>query len=148
MTADQKSPAASPPAAEVQGEDLCRRCGRCCCRKFVLREIVYHTPFFCPHLDPATRLCTVYERRFQVNPHCLPVARGLEVGVFPADCPYVAGRADYRPPVEDLDFFGLGELAREIAGELEVSDEEFERVRREQQARPEAEGGSRAPDQP
>jgi uncharacterized protein len=111
-------------------EDLCRRCGRCCCRKFVLRGQVYHTPFFCPHLDLATRLCTVYARRFEANPDCLPVERGLERGVFPADCPYVIDRPDYRAPVDHLDFFGLGALAREIAAELEVSDEEFEGARR------------------
>ena len=122
--------AAAMTAAER--EALCRRCGRCCCRKFVLRDIVYLTPFYCPHLDPTTRLCTVYERRFQVNPNCLPVERSLERGVFPADCPYVAGREDYRPPVETLDFFGLGQLARQIAEELEVSEEEFERVRRQE----------------
>jgi hypothetical protein len=43
----------------------------------------------------------------------------------------VAGRGGYRAPVEDVDFFGLGELARDIARELGVADEEFERVRRE-----------------
>ena len=119
------------PVAEAQREALCRRCGRCCCRKFVIRDVVYHTPFYCPHFDSVTRLCTVYPRRFEVNPSCLTVERSLERGVFPADCPYVAGRSGYVPPVENLDFFGLGRLAREIAEELEVSDEEFERVRRQ-----------------
>lgn len=112
-------------------ESLCRRCGRCCCRKFVIRDRVYFSPFYCRHLDPATRLCTVYAERFRANPQCLSVERGLARGVFPQDCPYAAGRADYRPPVEDLDFFALGELARQIARELDVSDEEFERARRE-----------------
>jgi hypothetical protein len=74
----------------------------------------------------------VYRYRRSVNPECVPVERGIARGVFPLDCPYVAGRADYEPPVEDLDFFGLGELAREIAAELGVDEEEFERVRREQ----------------
>jgi hypothetical protein len=131
MAASEPSPAGPAAPAAADRETLCRRCGRCCCRKFLLRDIVYHTPFYCQYLDPATRLCTVYERRFEVNPCCLTVERSLERGVFPADCPYVAGRSDYRPPVENLDFFGLGGLAREIAEELEVSEEEFERVRRE-----------------
>jgi hypothetical protein len=133
MTGNEKATAAALRSAApgASGEALCRRCGRCCCRKFVMKDLVYHTPFYCRHLDPATRLCTVYERRFQANPQCLSVERGLARGVFPADCPSVAGRADYRAPVEDLDFFGLGELAREIAKELDVSDEEFERARRE-----------------
>jgi hypothetical protein len=119
-------------------EDLCRRCGRCCCRKFIIRDRVYFSPFYCRHLDRASRRCTVYAERFRVNPHCLSVDRGLSRGVFPADCPYAAGRADYRPPVEDIDFFALGELARQIARELDVSDEEFERARREAELR---EGG-------
>jgi hypothetical protein len=112
-------------------EELCERCGRCCCRKFILGGRVYFTPFFCDHFDPKTRLCKVYAHRRKVNPECIPVDVGLGRGVFPIDCPYVAGREDYNPPVEDLDFFGLGELAREIARELSVSDEEFDRVRRE-----------------
>jgi len=131
MDAQERVTAPESAAPGRAGEELCRRCGRCCCRKFVLKDLVYHTPFFCPHLDRATRLCTVYGRRFQANPQCLSVERGIERGVFPADCPYVAGRPGYRPPVETLDFFGLGDLARQIALELEVSDEEFERVRRE-----------------
>jgi len=112
-------------------ESLCEKCGRCCCRKFLLGDRVYFTPFFCAHLDPKTRLCRVYRYRRKVNPECIPVEVGLARQVFPLDCPYVAGREGYSPPVEDLDFFGLGELAREIARELGVCDEEFERVRRE-----------------
>ncbi len=119
------------PGPDPLDEDLCERCGRCCCRKFVLGERVYYTPFFCAQLDTKTRLCRVYNYRRKVNPECIPVEVGLKRRVFPLDCPYVAGLEDYRPPVEDLDFFGLGELAGEIARELGVSDEEFERVRRE-----------------
>jgi hypothetical protein len=129
--ARQESVAAGSLALEARGEELCEQCGRCCCRKFLLGERVYYTPFFCDHLDPRTRLCRVYAYRQKVNPHCIRVPAGLQRGVFPADCPYVAGIEDYSPPVEDLDFFGLGELAREIARELGVSDEEFESVRRE-----------------
>ena len=119
------------PADGEFPDGLCEKCGRCCCRKFVLGTRVYFTPFFCAQLDPGTRLCRVYRYRREVNPECLPVRLGVERGVFPADCPYVAGRPEYRAPVEDIDFFGLGELAREIARELGVSDEEYGRVRRE-----------------
>jgi hypothetical protein len=90
---------------------------------------VYYTPFFCRHLDVRSRLCTVYADRQRVNPDCVGVARGIERGIFPADCPYTAGVAGYRPPVEDLDFFGLGALARDLARELDIPDAEFERVR-------------------
>jgi hypothetical protein len=132
MGAEPKPTAGSAGGPTAPEESLCRRCGRCCCRKFILKDLVYYTPFFCKFLDLRTRLCTVYAERFAANPHCLGVERGIARGVFPGDCPYVAGRPGYRPPVEGLDFFGLGELAREIAGELEVSDEDFERAERGQ----------------
>ncbi len=109
-------------------EELCKQCGRCCCRKFVLQDQVYYTPFFCDHLNQDTGLCNVYQRRSEINPECLPVSKGLERSVFPADCPYVSWREDYVPPVEDFDFFALGPLAREIATELGVSPQEFDRV--------------------
>ncbi|MHC4917355.1 MAG: CxxCxxCC domain-containing protein [Planctomycetota bacterium] len=119
------------PAADPFADELCEKCGRCCCRKFILAGRVYFTPFYCPHLNLETRLCRVYAHRREVNPECIPVRVGLHRGVFPADCPYVAGIEDYRAPVEDLDFFGLGELAREVAREVGVGDEEFDQVRRE-----------------
>jgi len=62
-------------------------------------ELVY-LPFPCPHFDEKTRLCTVYEHRFEVNPDCLTLEEGIRLGVFPADCPYVAGLKDYKPPRE------------------------------------------------
>ena len=79
---------------------LCRRCGKCCCRKVVLGHKIVYLPLFCDYLDPDTRRCTVYERRFELNPHCLTVEEGIELGVFPADCPYVRDLAGYRPPRE------------------------------------------------
>jgi len=59
---------------------------------------VVYTPFPCPQLDTATRLCTVYERRREVNPECIPVEEGIRLGVFPGDCPYVRDLPDYVPP--------------------------------------------------
>lgn len=81
-------------------EALCRRCGRCCCAKLIISGEVVYTPHFCKHLDPATRLCTIYERRFEINPDCMTVEEGIRCGVFPADCPYVQGIENYRPPRE------------------------------------------------
>ena len=62
-------------------------------------EVVY-TPFFCKYYDAATRLCTIYPRRHEVNPHCLTVEEGIKMGVFPADCPYVRDLPGYHPPRE------------------------------------------------
>jgi uncharacterized cysteine cluster protein YcgN (CxxCxxCC family) len=64
-------------------------------------DTVVYTNSPCVHLDLETKLCRVYEDRHETNPDCLSVARGIERGVFPADCPYVAGLPGYRPPVLD-----------------------------------------------
>jgi len=83
---------------EPMDPSLCERCGRCCYAKLLLGGEVVYTPFPCPYLDETTRLCTVYERRHEVNPHCLTVAEGIRLGVFPADCPYVRDLPDYVAP--------------------------------------------------
>lgn len=80
---------------------LCERCGRCCCKKMVLNGEVVYMPLFCEYHDKATRLCTIYHQRHEINPHCLTVEEGIELSVFPADCPYVRGLPDYRPPRTD-----------------------------------------------
>ena len=77
---------------------MCEKCGRCCYGKLILDGEVVYTPFPCPYLDEDTRLCTVYERRHEVNPDCLTVEMGVELGVFPPDCPYVRDLPDYIPP--------------------------------------------------
>ena len=100
-------------------ESLCRRCGRCCAKKVILDGRVIYTPFYCEHLDPETRLCRVYEQRHEVNVRCLPVAQAVERGVLPADCPYVAGREPYTPPIEAP----AGELADEV---LRLAAEKFD----------------------
>ncbi len=86
-----------PPTTE-HPPDLCERCGRCCYAKLIINGEIVYTPFPCPYLDEATRLCTVYERRHEVNPECLPVEMGIRLGVFPADCPYVRDLPDYVAP--------------------------------------------------
>jgi len=108
-------------------EALCRRCGRCCYVKMIIAGRVITTTRPCPYLDVETKLCTVYERRFEVNPRCLDVESGVKWGVFPADCPYVADLPDY-VPAEDgwLD----EETVRKIeAGMLRTSEEVAAEVR-------------------
>ncbi|MHC5057383.1 MAG: CxxCxxCC domain-containing protein [Planctomycetota bacterium] len=84
-------------------EAVCRRCGRCCYAKLLVGDQVIYTDTPCAHLDLETRLCRVYGRRHEANPDCLSVDEGVRRGVFPADCPYVAGTPGYRAPVEDTD---------------------------------------------
>jgi uncharacterized cysteine cluster protein YcgN (CxxCxxCC family) len=79
----------------------CLRCGRCCYEKVLFNGRVFNTGRPCKHLDVETKLCRVYERRHEVNPHCLSVEEGTKLGVFPADCPYVAGLAGYVPPMDE-----------------------------------------------
>ena len=93
-------------------ENLCRRCGRCCYAKVIIETEVHYTDIPCAFLDTGSRLCTVYENRFERNPECLTVEEGIALGVFPADCPYVAGIAGYRPPHTDCDREKMGRIYR------------------------------------
>lgn len=86
--------------SEASDEELCRRCGLCCRVKLLIDDELVATPFVCPHLDRETRLCTIYERRFELNPFCVSAVDGVEARIFPADCPYVRGAAGYRGPRE------------------------------------------------
>lgn len=115
------------PAAH---EALCRRCGRCCYEKYVVEERVFTSRKPCPHLDVKTRCCKVYEQRRKVNPRCVTVAEGINMGVFPADCPYVQGVKGYVPSEEGwLD----DDLVRWIEkGVLEHAED----VRREMRRKP------------
>ena len=96
----------------IAHEALCRRCGRCCYEKFIVDGAVFTSRTPCPHLDVQTRLCTVYEMRFKVNPRCLDVEEGIKFGVFPASCPYVRGLRDYQPSEE-------GWLEEEVVRQIE-----------------------------
>ena len=84
----------------AEDESLCRKCGRCCYAKTIVEGRVIQTHVPCRYLDTVTNLCTMYERRHEVNPHCLTVREGIEQGVFPADCPYVQGIEGYVPPIQ------------------------------------------------
>jgi hypothetical protein len=79
-------------------EALCRRCGRCCYETYVVEDAVFRSRTPCSYLDVKTNSCTIYERRFEINTRCMDVETGIRFGVFPADCPYVQGLADYVAP--------------------------------------------------
>lgn len=112
-------------------ETLCTRCGKCCYKKIIVGRIVVITPFPCEYLDTSTNLCTIYDRRHELNPHCLSVPDGLRVSAFPADCPYVPvlAPANYRPASETWSWDGEWENFDELAGDLEVSPDTRAKVR-------------------
>jgi uncharacterized cysteine cluster protein YcgN (CxxCxxCC family) len=79
---------------------ICMRCGRCCFEKIDFEGTIYYTDIPCEHFDPNTRLCQVYADRERVRKGCIQLtSRDLDKGFLPADCPYVAGRPDYKAPI-------------------------------------------------
>ncbi len=89
-------------AQDAQREALCRKCGRCCCVKVVIQGQVVLSPFYCPFLDEMTMLCTIYPRRYQLNPLCTSPEVGIRLGIWPGDCPYVDDPDNYRGPRDML----------------------------------------------
>ncbi|MDZ7814454.1 MAG: hypothetical protein U5N86_00155 [Planctomycetota bacterium] len=79
-------------------ESLCEKCGRCCHAKVLVDGVVYFTRGHCRFLDAASGLCSVYDRRFELNNECIPVARAVQLGALPGDCPYVPNRRNYSGP--------------------------------------------------
>lgn len=88
-----------PRPVDDAHEAKCRRCAACCYEKYVMDGWVFTTNIPCPYLDAETNLCTIYADRHRLNPQCLDVPTGIQLGVFPSDCPYVADLQDYRPPL-------------------------------------------------
>jgi len=85
---------------EPATERICRKCGRCCCVKLEINKEVVLTPYLCPHLDRKTHLCTIYERRAELNPLCTTPEAGIRHGFWPADCPYARSVPGYVGPRE------------------------------------------------
>lgn len=112
-------------------EALCKRCGKCCYKKILSGRTVHITPFPCQYLDVRTNLCTIYQRRHQVNHLCLTVPQGLWVNAFPADCAYVAVLAPpgYRPARDDWDWADEWDDFDGLADDLDVPPDVREMVR-------------------
>ncbi len=80
---------------ELFPDELCERCGRCCILHAYKTEKGLEV-IYCPHLDKKTKLCKVYNNRFEHG--CLTVMEGIMAGVFPKDCPYVKDLKNYEEP--------------------------------------------------
>lgn len=76
----------------IDWEAICNQCGLCCHEKVVLDDALIIDPDSpCSFFDTETRLCKVYEERFEKCPRCQKV--GLKKAMFspalPAGCGYV-----------------------------------------------------------
>ena len=59
-------------------EALCDRCGLCCFDKFEDDNgNIFFTQTPCRYLDIVSRLCKIYERRFEINPECVKLSPEL-----------------------------------------------------------------------
>ena len=103
---DETKQTASSETAGVAHEGLCNNCGKCCYKKIIVGRAVFITPFPCEFLDTNTNLCTIYDKRHELNPHCLSVEEGMKVSAFPEDCPYVPELApkNYSPAKDGWDW--------------------------------------------
>jgi hypothetical protein len=73
-------------------ESVCRMCGLCCYEKEWRGGTIvtnYRAP--CRFLDEASRLCTVYDRRFRECPECrkMTIFHALFASYLPPECAYV-----------------------------------------------------------
>ena len=124
--AKKKHPVEPPPVttqSPEQLEALCNHCGKCCYKKIIVGRTVYISPFPCEYLDTEKNLCTIYDRRHELNPDCLSMETGFKHSAFPTDCTYVPELApkNYKPAREDYDWAAEWDEIDEIADDLEVS---------------------------
>lgn len=74
-------------------DDTCTRCGLCCYEKGYARDgsIYIDLSAPCGYLDPETKLCTVYDRRFELCEACKKVTifHALFSRYMPPECAYV-----------------------------------------------------------
>jgi uncharacterized cysteine cluster protein YcgN (CxxCxxCC family) len=72
-------------------EKICRRCGACCYDKLVDEndKLIKKTP--CRFLDLETRMCKVYEHRFEIEKDCIKLTPEniKKFDWLPDDCGYV-----------------------------------------------------------
>ena len=77
---------------KARWEALCRRCGLCCYEKeYRGTNVVTNFSRPCRHLDAASRLCTVYESRFETCAQCrkMTILHAMFVRWLPPACGYV-----------------------------------------------------------
>lgn len=97
MRIDAQTPRQYDPAMSdvhddsVQWDALCKQCGRCCFEKLEdSRGKIIYTQTACRYLDVITRHCKIFDRRFEINPHCVKLTAELVPSLhwLPPDCGY------------------------------------------------------------
>jgi len=56
---------------EEEWELICNGCGICCFEKVNVDGEIKVTDISCSYLNPYNHKCTIYNKRFKVNPKCL-----------------------------------------------------------------------------
>ena len=97
-------------------EAMCTKCGKCCTEKVEIDDKIYISKKYCRFLDQVSMECKVYEDRFQAEPGCMTVDRGIKVGIFPSDYPYIEKIEGYEPAIEEWDDPAITEAIREVLG--------------------------------
>lgn len=72
-------------------DSLCKQCGRCCFEKLEdARGKIIYTQTACRYLDVISRQCKIFERRFEINPHCVKLTADMVpiLKWLPPDCGY------------------------------------------------------------
>ena len=107
----------SKDKALKEWEELCTQCGKCCTEKIEMNGKIYISKKYCRFLDLETKRCGVYEKRFQAEPGCMDVPKGIAAGIFPADCPYIEKIEGYQAAIEEWDDPEVTEAMRELLGD-------------------------------
>lgn len=68
--------------------------GLCCYYSVIIRKgkIIYNIILPnhpCPFLDLDTKLCTIYEERFEINPYCESIKDAIKHNGLPKGCKYL-----------------------------------------------------------
>jgi hypothetical protein len=63
---------------EQAWEAICEKCGLCCFEKIENEAgAIFFTRTPCRYLDITSRLCKIYDRRFEINPGCVKLTPEL-----------------------------------------------------------------------
>lgn len=69
-------------------ESMCKQCGDCCKIKIASAGQVYATDIYCGFMDKQSHKCTIYDKRFEINPLCHPITDLVAQRLLPPNCGY------------------------------------------------------------